>query len=438
MKRFAAFAICICVLLCCGCTGAENNTIGAAHNSAPKQINKLSAVKEASFDAWQDIREENPINDDTIAAINAFSAQTAAAALGTAQGNACFSPFSLYYALAMAACGAQGETAAELTALLGFEDTLSLAQQCGNIYRVLLSREKDGNGTLDIANSLWLANNYIDAAGNEQQVNYNEEYINTCAAQFYAEVYSADFASSKTAKEMAAWIKQKTNGTLEAEFNISPETIMSIINTVYLNDEWVDRFDKAKTAEDIFNKADGSHVRCDFMNSVRQQGFFGGSNYIAAGVSMKNYGSMLFVLPNEGTSVNDIITDTATLAEILAGGKDQGYGKVTFKIPKFSFGSSFELVQTLQKLGLNKSFESDADFSGIMDANAFISGVLQQTHISIDEKGVEASAFTQIDYAGAGMPQDNADIILDKPFIFIINSRYGPLFMGVVNDPTAN
>ena len=50
---------------------------------------------------------------------------------------------------------------------------------------------------------------------------------------------------------------------------------------------------------------------------------------------------------------------------------------------------------------------------------------------------MEASAFTQIDYCGAGMPQDNAELILDRPFIYIIKGST-PLFMGVINDPSAN
>lgn len=67
---------------------------------------------------------------------------------------------------------------------------------------------------------------------------------------------------------------------------------------------------------------------------------------------------------------------------------------------------------------------------------AFISKIRQETHIAIDEKGVEASSYTQIDYCGAGMPEDKADMILNRPFIFGIAAYDGTLlFIGVCENP---
>ncbi len=420
MKRILSAALCLCMLLMCGCTGTTN--------TKPTELNSVSEVKQLSFDKWYDLREENPIDGGTTAAINAFSAVTAGLLLTSESENKCYSPLSLYYALSMAACGADGDTADELLSLLGFDDTKTLAEQCGNVYRVLASHDTDGNAALMLANSLWLS-------GTE---GFNEEYLNMSAEQFYAEVYSADFASQSTADAMADWIKDKTHGTIAPTFDVNAEQIMSIISTLYLKDEWIDRFDKASTAADTFTKADGSEVKCDFMNAVKQQSFMYGDNYTAAGVSLKNYGSMLFVLPDEGVSTADILSSSATLEEILSGGKESSYGTVTFKIPKFSFDSEFDLVPALRSLGVESAFTDSADFSQLCDNDEmYISSIAQQTHIAIDERGVEAAAFTKIDYAGAALPQDNADIILDRPFIFIIKSSYGALFMGVVNDPTA-
>ena len=60
------------------------------------------------------------------------------------------------------------------------------------------------------------------------------------------------------------------------------------------------------------------------------------------------------------------------------------------------FGSKLSLTDTLKNLGVNSAFTTDADFSGITDQMAFITDVLQETHIAIDEDGVEASAFTKL------------------------------------------
>ena len=58
----------------------------------------------------------------------------------------------------------------------------------------------------------------------------------------------------------------------------------------------------------------------------------------------------------------------------------------------------------------------------------------------IDEKGCKAVAVTEMG-AGAGAakpPEEKVEFILDRPFIFEIISKTGfPLFVGVVNNPTA-
>ena len=235
---------------------------------------------------------------------------------------------------------------------------------------------------------------------------------------------------------MTKWIKEKTNGTLAPEMELDPETMLSIINTLYLKDEWTDRFDKNSTADGTFTKANGEKVTCSFMNAIKNQGFMRGENYTASMVSMKNFGSKWFILPDEGVSTDDILSSSETLEEILTG-ETNGYGMVTFSIPKFEFTSKFNLAEALKSLGMDHALDSESDYSVISDLSSFISAVKQETYIAIDEVGVEASAFTQIDYCGAGMPQDNAELILDRPFIYIIKGST-PLFMGVINDPSAN
>lgn len=428
MKRFAAFMLAAGMLLCFGCADSDGP---AKSSAAPSKLNKVSDVKVLSFDKWRDQRDAMPVGEDISAAMAAFAAKSAGKVLSGTERNANYSPFSLYYALAMAAQGAKGKTAEEMLKLLGMSDAKTLAEQCGNLYRQMASRERDGKAELMLADSLWLSDSYEGA-----KVNYNQDFLNTCAEQFYAEVFSADFSSSKTAEAMKKWIKQKTNGTLEPNMQTDPATMLSIINTLYLKDEWTDRFYKEATASGFFTKTNGEKVTCSFMNAIRDQGFMRGENYTASMIGMKNFGSMWFILPDEGVSTDDILSSPETLEEILTG-ETNGYGMVTFSIPKFEFSSKFDLVDALKSLGINEAFEETADFSGISDQAAFISDVKQETYITIDENGLEASAFTQIDYCGAGMPQDNAELILNRPFIYIIKGS-APLFMGVINDPSAN
>ena len=107
------------MLLCLGC--ADGNVIScpagdgsARGNAAPTQLNKVENVKVLSFEKWSEQREAMGVDESTYGAMAAFAAKSAGKVLNGTDKNANYSPFSLYYALAMAAQGANGKTAEEM------------------------------------------------------------------------------------------------------------------------------------------------------------------------------------------------------------------------------------------------------------------------------------------------------------------------------------
>ena len=381
------------------------------------------------LDAMWEVRDQNPVDDGFVAALNAFSYRTSAELFKQKGENINYSPLSLYYALALAASGAEGDTQKELLSLLGVMDGETLSKQSGNLYRLLYS--DNDIGKLKIANSIWM-----DEDMNGEPIEFKEDFVKNAAENFYASSYSVDFANKDTGKAMAKWISDNTKGTLNPSIEPDKEQILSIINTVYFYDQWVDRFNKEKTANDVFHLADGNEVECDFMNQeFGSAGFVKGDGFTRASLGLKNAGRMIFILPDEGISPYELLAGPERMQQTFEGGED-GHGEVVWKIPKFKFGSSLTLVDMLKSLGISSAFTPDANFSGITDHMAFITGVRQETHIAIDENGVEASAFTQIDYAGAAPPEGRAEMILDRPFIYGITAGNGTLlFMGVCENP---
>ena len=63
--------------------------------------------------------QENQISDSFQKALEQFAFQSASRVLEESHGNVNYSPLSLYYALAMAGCGAEGGTAAQIMDSLG-------------------------------------------------------------------------------------------------------------------------------------------------------------------------------------------------------------------------------------------------------------------------------------------------------------------------------
>lgn len=426
-KRFAALALsAVCGAACLAGCGTQP--------TAATALETIQQPKTGSYEDWeliQQTRQENPVSESTFTALDHFAYTTAAQVLGE-DADGSYSPLSLYYALALAATGAAGETQTQMLDLLGISDPAQLSDQCAKLYR-LLSRDNEV-GTLRLANSLWM----------DQRVDWKQSFVTQAAQDFYAEVYQVDFTTDEAPKAMAQWVAQQTGGLLTPTFQPTDQQVLSLLNTVYFKDEWYDCFQSKNTQSDTFTKADGSQVTCDFMNREDQgRGFFRGKNFTRADVGLKNAGSMSFILPDVGTSVEELLASPETLQEALSGGEERS-GTVTWKIPKFDQSSKRALEASLQALGIEQAFTKGADFSGLSNETAtpiWISSVTQESRVAIDEKGVVAAAYTEVGMDAGAAPiedPDQADMILDRPFLYAITGPEGELlFLGVCQDPTA-
>ena len=109
------------------------------------------------------------------------------------------------------------------------------------------------------------------------------------------------------------------------------------------------------------------------------------------------------------------------------------------EMPKFTFRSQFALAEQLAGLGMTDAFDpSMADFSG-MDGrrDLFISDVIHQAFVAVDEDGTEAAAATVVIMKLTGLPFPGIQLTIDRPFIFLIRdlSSGQILFIGRVLDP---
>lgn len=426
--RIAFFlALAAAAMLAGGCRNVVNGSSAGKISPAVTAVIPDKPDLSKDFSAWRAYMDENAVTEETVAAVRDFSWKTAAELLAGTEKNENYSPLSLYYALSLAASGAEGETKEEFLSLLGAEDVETLASECRKLYSSLYTdgAGKEGNKSrLTIANSLWM----------QEKAAFEDSFLKTASEDFFASLYTVDFSKPETAAAMSGWVKENTGGLLAPQMEADPEQILSIIDTVCFYDEWTDRFQKKKTAEDMFylsGDEDGPAVEREFMNRGASGGFSVGENFTRASLSLKQNGEMVFVLPDPGVSVEELLADEEALGEAFSGGSAE-YGTITWKVPKFSFGQKYDLKEALTHLGLTAAFEDTADFSAMTKESVWISGIRQETHIGIDENGVEAAAYTEIVYSGAGMPKDHADMILNRPFLYALTSRDGiPLFIGV-------
>ncbi len=270
----------------------------------------------------------------------------------------------------------------------------------------------------------------------DQHTKLKNDFYYPAAEQFYAESYQMDFSDPDTGKVIGQWIADHTNGTLAPDITIGPQDILHMINTVYFYDQWVDGFDEGQTEEDVFHGAKGDETM-EFLNQTcGSQNFFRGDGFLRSSLGLKGGGEMVFVLPDEGVDVKTLLQSPERLQTVLEGGQETS-GKVTWSMPKFSFDAKYDCKGMLKKLGMQSAFSPTADFSGLTDSMAYVDSVVQETHIGVNEKGVEASAFTDIAFVGTAMPMDEAEMVLNRPFLYGILQDGVLLFVGVYQGETA-
>ncbi len=367
----------------------------------------------------------NVAADQTFAAsLDDFSARSSDVVL-QGKENLCYSPVSLYYALALAGTGAAGETQKEIYTVLGAEDTQALSENLETLYRALYEDEK--HCRVHLANSVWM----------QDGTAFLEAFLNNASENFYAESYTVDFAAPDAGDAIGKWISKNTKGLLKPEVQTSPQTLMMLLNTVYFKANWVDEFSKRNTQQQEFYLADGSAVSCDFMHQSRSGETIAVEGYTMASLPLEKGWQFFAVLPDEGVTIDGLL-QTHGIADLLDPEKEKNR-MVDWGIPKFKAKSELDLMPVLRSMGIEQAFsDTRADFSNLCDSPVFISAVNQGTSFAIDEEGVEAAAYTKIEGCGSAAPPDETiDMTLKRPFLYGVRDADGTiLFLGRCDHPT--
>ena len=436
MKRIRIFAFLMAAaLLAAGLAGCGRQSADTGPVRQLAQAVYPSRDYKTEDELWEaEQKSRNGATEEFIEAYGAFAGLTADELFRGSSGNVIYSPLSLYYALALSACGAEGETQAQLLGLLGWDSAEALKDDCRNLFEAFYcDRGIEGDYKFQMADSLWY----------QEGLPLREEFLAMTRDDFYGDIFQGDFSSSAMQSAMAAWVKEHTGGLIQPE----PEKetaagdsleMLHILNTIYYYVEWQYQFNSEETKQDTFYVSDRLEVPCDFMNMSTSGTFYRGDDYLMSALGTK-HGSVDFILPDKGTDVRSLLTSPQARTDILGKHQEGLYGDIVWKIPKISYGAQFSLKEILMNLGITDAFSDEkADFSGMTDTQVWIDTVKQAAHIGINEEGIEAAAFTDLGYSGAGMPQDHAEMILDRPFLYVIRDDFCgfmPVFIGICENP---
>jgi serpin B len=391
--------------------------------------------------------------------------------------NLVFSPTSIALALGMARAGGRGETAAEMDRVLHVGGWDELAGGLNALDQALAGRDETWT---DFDRTVKLSLRIANASFAQRDWKIEQPFLDAIGSVFGSGLYLVDYLANPEAARRAinAWVSNRTEERIPellAPPDVTAQTRLYLVNAIYLKAEWERWFELGETEAAPFTRLDGSRV--DVQTMHRTAGALGPMIPYARGpdwqaVELRYLArpqspplAMTLVLPDDLPAFETGLEadQLAQIGDALDAERDRFADPdcpplagesgdwcypydLSLYLPRFSIDSRAELKEALAAAGMRRAFDpATADFSGIHQPASdgeqlFISAVIHQANIDVDEKGTEAAAATAVgvDTGGGPSPLESITIRFDRPFLFFLRDveTGAVLFMGRVVDPS--
>eukprot|EP00002_Diphylleia_rotans_P030701 TRINITY_DN6332_c0_g2_i1.p1 TRINITY_DN6332_c0_g2~~TRINITY_DN6332_c0_g2_i1.p1 ORF type:complete len:395 (+),score=85.95 TRINITY_DN6332_c0_g2_i1:184-1368(+) len=373
-----------------------------------------------------------------VAALNQFSFQLQSRLNQNSSNNFAMGPYSIALALSVAAVGAQGNTYQEIIrALCGTDHPLDKV----NTFHAKLMQQLSEIASKDPANIRLMLGNMVMLAPSCGEI------LPPFASALHNIYQGEHFPLSSDASQKAnSWISEKTAGKIT---DLIPDdlagVVAMIINAIYFKGTWHHKFPKQGTNPEVFYHASGSSKQVPMMRLREKVTYYNQPNFKAIDLP---YGAHLsenmlvatIVLPEMNQPYRETIQEaTQTWASWTAA--PTGKPTVIVKVPRFKVSTKTQLNDGLLSMGIVSAFGSGANFSKIASSSSgiFVSAVLHQAVVEVNEEGTEAAAATAIVMTKSLAMHDRPiTFVCDKPFLFVVRElKTGLVLFSVdVMDPT--
>jgi serpin B len=398
-------------------SGCKTAPIKVDDSGATEQgINELvNANNQFAFDLYSELKDEN--------------------------GNVFFSPYSISSAIAMTYEGARGQTADEMKNVFHFPSNIAeMRASFAKLYNNL--NKKDKQYQLNTANALWAQKDYP----------FLNNYLSTIESYYGGKTTNLDFISEteKSRNIINSWVEDQTNNRIKDLIPagvLSPMTKLVLTNAIYFKGKWALQFDKSNTKDEDFNTDSGTKVKVPMMQLTGKDAEFNYAELENMQILEMPYKgkelSMLILLPKGDLESAEKFLTAENLNLVKQSLLNQ---RVDIYLPRFKFDTKYFMADTLSQMGMPTAFSAEkADFSGMVSKenlagqNLFISQVIHQAFVEVNEEGTEAAAATAVIMETmSAAPQEPKVFRADHPFIFLIQEKAtgNILFLGRVVNPS--
>lgn len=341
--------------------------------------------------------------------------------------NVLISPYSLQSALLMTMNGAEGETLNEFRDALNTQNFYPDGLR--EYYSILAEKLNPigENTNFNSKNKLYYYPTLFSP---------DEEYVEEIESFYTGSFAEEDFSKEETVDVINDWVSETTEGRIEKVLDqINSDEALFLINALVFTADWALGFEPNASFIKSFTKGDGSIVEIPTMSSDDSRPFVIYEDFAAVDLPVKDEDyAVTFILPSENNDATNFAKSfNVDLYEQIC--NEMQLSRVQLYLPKFELATSMDMKEILEGRGMSTTFEN-ADLSGMGDfaGNEYLTRVLHDVFIKIDERGIEGAAVTTV---GVGVESVPPTLEFNRPFVFVVRhvETKVPIFIGKVGNP---
>ncbi|CAF3745631.1 unnamed protein product [Rotaria sp. Silwood1] len=236
-----------------------------------------------------------------------------------------------------------------------------------------------------------------------------QEYLKIVQNSFKADIKLEDFEheSEQAVQRINTWVEQQTNNLIHnllQKSDITPDTRLIIINSIYFKGAWMKQFRNNLTDENAdFHESNGKTSKVKLMYQKEKFAYAKNDDLHIQIVDLPYRSEnkdvefvFTVILPDQGVELDVIeqkLTSQPNLMQKLLNRQNMKTELLHLYLPKFKMESTFQLNDILKQLGMKDAFiDYKANFSGIVSEEhnrdqLYISKVIHKTFLDVNEQG---------------------------------------------------
>ena len=269
--------------------------------------------------------------------------------------NFVISPLGIELIISLCSNGAEGTTQQQMIELLKHQTI----DEVNNIAKKMLV-ESEKNEKVKIANGILT------------KINAEKNFFEKGTKDYEAKIEILEDYNT-----VNKWVNEKTNGKIKSIIeNLSPDVMIVLLNAIYFEAFWKEKFNINHTYEKEFFNIDNTKIYINLMFlRGKHLNYYEDDNIKAIKLDYDikdNSINAIAILPkNEDLlekNMNELIENLNEeifykIVDKL--NEENSKTKVNLYLPKFEIENNFNISEILKNLGMNKAFTKEAEFKGI-------------------------------------------------------------------------